>query len=55
MVTALKKVRGPLTPAIHRLELSDLVKAFEKEGLTHDREVRVSAWHVAYRFVKPKT
>jgi hypothetical protein len=54
VVTALKKVRGPLTPAIHRLELSDLVKAFEKEGLTHDREVRVSAWHVAYRFVKKK-
>jgi hypothetical protein len=55
VVTALKKVRGPLTPAIHRLELSDLLKAFEKEGLTHDREVRVSAWHVAYRFVKRKT
>ena len=55
VVTALKKVRGPLTPAIHRLELSDLLKAFEKEGLTHDRDVRVSAWHVAYRFVRRKT
>jgi len=54
VVTALKKVRGPLTPAIHRLELSDLLKAFEKEGLTHDRDVRVSAWHVAYRFVRRK-
>lgn len=54
VVTALKKVRGPSTPAVHRLELSDLVKAFEKDGLVHDREVRVSAWHVAYRFV-PKT
>jgi hypothetical protein len=51
VVTALKKVRGPSTPAVHRLERSDLVKAFEKDGLTHDREVRVSAWHVAYRFV----
>jgi hypothetical protein len=50
VVTALKKVRGPSTPAVHRLELSDLVKAFEKEGLVHDREVRVSAWHVGYRF-----
>jgi hypothetical protein len=55
VVTALKKVRGPTTPAVHRLELSDLVKAFTKEGLTHDREVRVSAWHVGYRFVKRKT
>jgi hypothetical protein len=55
VVTALKKVRGPSTPAVHRLELSDLVKAFEKNGITHDREVRVSAWHVAYRFVKRKT
>jgi hypothetical protein len=53
VVTALKKVRGPSTPAVHRLELSDLVKAFEKEGLTHDREARVSAWHVAYRFRRP--
>ena len=52
IVTALKKVRGPLTPAVHRLELSDLLKAFEKEGFAHDREVRVSAWHVAYRFVR---
>ncbi|HEY6066971.1 MAG TPA: hypothetical protein VIY96_12510 [Thermoanaerobaculia bacterium] len=55
VVTALKKVRGPSTPAVHRLELPDLVKAFEKEGLTHDREVRVSAWHVAYRFVRRET
>jgi hypothetical protein len=51
VVTALKKVRGPSTPAVHRLERSDLVKAFEKDGLAYDREVRVSAWHVAYRFV----
>lgn len=50
VVTALKKVRGPSTPAVHRLELPDLVKAFSKDGLAHDREVRVSAWHVGYRF-----
>jgi len=50
VVTALKKVRGPTTPAVHRLELPDLVKAFAKDGLAHDREVRVSAWNVAYRF-----
>ena len=52
IVTAMKKVRGPLTPAVHRLELPDLVKAFQKEGLAHDREVRMTAWNVAYRFVK---
>lgn len=50
IVTALRKVRGPTTPAVHRIELSDLVKGFTKEGLMHDREVRVSAWNVAYRF-----
>ncbi len=49
-VTAMRKVRGPTTPAVHRLELSDLVKGLGKAGLVHDREVRVSAWHVAYRF-----
>lgn len=52
VVTASKKVRGPSTPAVHRLELSDLVKAFSKEGLAHDREFRVSAWHVAHRFIR---
>jgi hypothetical protein len=50
VVTALRKVRGPMTPAVHRIELPDLVKAFAKDGLGHDREVRVSAWNVAYRF-----
>lgn len=49
-VTAMRKVRGPTTPAVHRLELSDLVKGLAKAGLVHDREVRVTAWHVAYRF-----
>ena len=51
VVTALRKVSGPRTPAIHRIELSDLKKAFEKAGLVNDREARLSAWHVAYRFV----
>ena len=56
VVTALRKVRGPSTPAVHRLERPDLVKAFEKEGLSNDREVRVTAWHVGFRFVPtPRT
>jgi hypothetical protein len=53
VVTALRKVSGPRTPAIHRIELADLKKAFEKAGLVNDREARLSAWHVAYRFAKP--
>ena len=52
VVTAMKKVRGPETPSIHRLELVDLVKAFAPHGLGQDRETRLSAWHVAYRFVR---
>ena len=55
VVTALRKVRGPVTPAVHRIELPDLVKAFAKAGLAHDREVRVSAWNVAYRFRSRET
>jgi len=54
-VTAMRKVRGPTTPAVHRLELSDLVKGLGKAGLVRDREVRVSAWHVAFRFARGKT
>ncbi len=50
VATALRKVSGPKTPAVHRLELSDLEKAFGKAGLVRDREARLSAWHVAYRF-----
>ena len=49
VVTALRKVVGPKTPAIHRIELADLKKAFAKGGLVHDREARLSAWHVALR------
>ncbi len=52
VVTALRKVSGPRTPAIHRIELGDLKKAFARDGLVHDREARLSAWHVAYRFVR---
>ena len=52
VVTAMKKVRGPEIQSIHRLELADLVKAFEPHGLRQDREARLSAWHVAYRFVR---
>ncbi|HMF09773.1 MAG TPA: hypothetical protein VKJ00_11590 [Thermoanaerobaculia bacterium] len=55
VVTAMKKVMGPSTPAVHRLELSDLEKAFAAEGLVRDRETRVSAWHVGYRFVRRET
>jgi hypothetical protein len=55
VVTAMKKVRGPTTPAVHRLELPDLVKGFANYGLAYDREVRVSAWNVAYRFRRPET
>jgi len=52
VVTALKKVQGPRTPAVHRLQAEDLVKAFAKEGMSCDREARLSAWHVGYRFVR---
>lgn len=53
VVTAMKKVRGPRTPAARRLELADLVTAFSKDGLAHDREVRIPPWHMAYRFTNP--
>ena len=50
VVTAMKKVRGPRTPAAHRLELSDLAKGLERHGLVNDREVRMTSWHAAFRF-----
>jgi hypothetical protein len=53
VVTAKKKVQGPRTPAAHRLEREDLVKAFAKDGMVCDREARLSAWHTAYGFVRP--
>jgi hypothetical protein len=52
VATALRKVSGPKTPAIHRLDLKDLERAFEKPGLVADREARLSAWHVAHRFAR---
>jgi len=52
VVTAMKKVQGPRTPAGERLEADDLRKGFAKEGLLGDREARLSAWHVAYRFTR---
>jgi hypothetical protein len=55
VVTAMKKVRGPKTPAIHRLELADLEKGFSAKALGHDRDVRVSSWHVGHRFVRRET
>ncbi len=50
VVTAMRKVTGPRTPAAHRLERRDLEKAFAASGLALDREARFSAWHVGYRF-----
>lgn len=51
-VVPLKKIMGLSTPAAHRLDLDDLVRAFPPSGWTRDREARVSAWHVAHRFVR---
>jgi hypothetical protein len=52
VATAMKKVQGPRTPGAHRLDLEDLTKAFAKDGLSCDREIRLSAWHTAYRFTR---
>jgi hypothetical protein len=54
IVTAMRKVMGPKTPAAHRLELSDLSKGLAHHGLANDREARITAWHVGYRFT-PRT
>jgi hypothetical protein len=51
-VTALRKVTGPRTPAVHRLDRADLDRALGPRGLSCDREARLSAWHVAYGFVE---
>ncbi len=51
VVTALRKVMGPKTPAVHRLDLADLTRDLERHGLVNDREVRITSWHAAYRFV----
>jgi len=52
VATALRKVVGPSTPAVHRLERADLAKALEKEGMVAEGEAKLSAWHVAYGFRK---
>ncbi len=52
VVVPVKKIMGLSTPAAHRLDLNDLVRTFPPDGWTRDRETRVSAWHVAYRFVR---
>jgi hypothetical protein len=52
IVTAMRKVTGPATPASHRIERRDLEKILARFGLACDRETRVSAWHEAYRFRK---
>ncbi|HYB52897.1 MAG TPA: hypothetical protein VEG84_03440 [Thermoanaerobaculia bacterium] len=52
VVTAMRKVMGPRTPAAHRLDVNDLEKALSKAGMRRDREVRFSPWHVGYRFVR---
>ena len=52
IVTAMRKVTGPATPASHRIERRDLDKILGRFGLACDRETRVSAWHEAYRFRK---
>jgi len=55
VVTAMKKVRGPVTPAIHRLEVADLEKGFFGRGLTRDRDLRITPWHEGHRFVRRET
>ena len=50
VVTAMRKVTGPRTPAAHRLDRRDLEEAFAEAGLRLDREARFSAWHAGYRF-----
>jgi hypothetical protein len=50
VVTAMRKVTGPATPAAHRLERRDLEKILAPRGLAFDRETRVSAWHEGHRF-----
>jgi len=50
VVTAMRKVTGPRTPAAHRLGRQDIEKAFANGGLRLEGEARFSAWHVGYRF-----
>jgi hypothetical protein len=52
VVTAMRKVSGPRTKAVHRLDRRDLEKVLGARGLSFQAETRVSAWNVAYRFGK---
>lgn len=54
VITAMKKVRGPVTPAIHRLEVADLEKGFFGRGLARDRDLRITPWHEGHRFTRRK-
>jgi hypothetical protein len=54
VIIALRKITGPKTPASHRLDRDDLVKAFAAQGRVPGREVRVTPWHVAYRIEQPR-
>lgn len=54
VIVALRKITGLKTPASHRLDRDDLVKAFAPQGRVPGREVRVTAWHVAYRLEQPR-
>jgi hypothetical protein len=49
-VVPIRKAMGLSTPAAHRLTFDDLVRAFPPAAWKPDGEVRVSAWHIAYRF-----
>lgn len=49
VIIALRKITGLKTPASHRLDRDDLVKAFAAQSRVPGREVRVTPWHVAYR------
>lgn len=49
VIVALRKITGLKTPASHRLDRDDLVKAFAPQNRVPGREVRVTPWHVAYR------
>lgn len=51
-IVPLRKMIGLATPAARRLNLEDLTRAFPPPAWTRDREVRVTAWHVAYRFLR---
>ena len=54
VIIGLRKITGLKTPASHRLDRDDLVKAFAAQGRAPGREVRVTPWHAAYRLETPR-